>query len=84
MDSIAWGLRTAVVVAEDGDLEKAVQARYESWKSDLGKKIEGSGSFDEIAAVGYEVPWKLTPEDSSHHEALRSIVLRAMMRAVRG
>jgi len=48
------------------------------------KKIEGSGSFDEIAAAGYQVPWKLTPEQSSHHEALRSIVLRAMMRAVRG
>jgi xylose isomerase len=85
MDSIAWGLRTAVVVAEDGDLDKAVQARYESWKSGLGQKIEaGSLSFEDLAAEGYKMPWKLTPEQSSHHEALRSIVLRAMMRAVRG
>jgi xylose isomerase len=84
MDSIAWGLRTAVVVAEDGDLEKAVQARYESWKSDFGKKIEaGKASFDEIAAAGLPVSWQLTPAQSSHHEALRSIVLRAMMRSVR-
>jgi xylose isomerase len=85
MDSIAWGLRTAVVVAEDSDLDKAVQARYESWKSGLGQKIEaGSLSFEDLAAEGYKMPWKLTPEQSSHHEALRSIVLRAMMRAVRG
>ena len=85
MDSIAWGLRTAVVVAEDGDLDKAVQARYESWKSGLGQKIEaGSLSFEDLAAEGYKMPWKLMPEQSSHHEALRSIVLRAMMRAVRG
>jgi len=84
MDSIAWGLLTAVVVAEDGELEKAVEARYGSWKSDLGKKIDGSGSFDEIAAAGYQVPWNLTPAQSSHHETLRSIILRAMMRAVRG
>ena len=84
MDSISWGLRTAAVVAEDGDLAKAVEARYESWKSDLGLKIEGAGSFEEIAAAGYQTPWQLKPEQSSHHEALRSIVLRAMMRAVRG
>jgi xylose isomerase len=85
MDSMAWGLRTAVLVAEDGDLDKAVAARYESWESELGQKIEaGNASFEEIAAAGYKVPWQLTPEQSSHHEALRSIVQRAMMRAVRG
>jgi len=83
MDAIAWGLRTAVEVAQDGELQAAVEKRYESWKSDLGKKIEaGTASFDEIAAVGTKLSWKLTPEQSSHHEALRSIVLRAMMRAV--
>ncbi len=85
MDAIAWGLRTAVVVAEDGDLEKAVEARYASWKTGLGPKIEaGKASFDEIAADGAKMSWTLTPEQSSHHEALRSIVMRAMMRAVRG
>lgn len=85
MDSIAWGLRSAVVVAEDGDLDKAISARYESWKSGFGKRIEsGAASFDEIAVEGLKMPWPLTPEQSSHHEALRSIVLRAMMRAVRG
>jgi xylose isomerase len=84
MDAIAWGLRTAVVVMEDGDLEAAVQTRYESWKSDLGLRIEaGKASFDEIAVEGVKTPWQLTPAQSSHHEALRSIVLRAMMRAVR-
>ncbi len=84
MDAIAWGLRTAAEVIEDGELEKAVQARYASWESKLGKKIEeGKASFKEIATAGYKTPWQLTPAQSSHHEALRSIVLRAMMRAVR-
>ena len=84
MDAVSWGLRTAAVVAEDGLLDAAVAKRYESWKSKLGKKIEsGKASFEEIAAVGYETPWQLTPGQSSHHEALRSIVLRAAMEAVR-
>jgi len=84
MDAVSWGLRTAAVVAEDGLLEAAVAKRYESWKSDLGKKIEaGTASFEEIAAAGYKTPWQLTPAQSSHHEALRSIVLRAMMEAAR-
>lgn len=83
MDSIAWGLRTAAVVVEDGDLETAVQDRYKSWKDELGQKIEaGTASFDEVATAGYQMPWQLTAAQSSHHEALRSIVLRAMMRAV--
>lgn len=83
MDSIAWGLRTAAVVAEDGDLEAAVHARYSSWQSRLGQKIRmGRAGVNEIAAEGLNVPWQLTTAQSSHHEALRSIVLRAMMRAV--
>jgi xylose isomerase len=84
MDAIALGLRVAAEVLEDGALDKAVQARYSSWGSELGKKIEaGKASFEEIATEGYKTPWQLTPAQSSHHEALRSIVLRAMMRAVR-
>ena len=54
-----------------GVYEKCMPARYVN-------------TIDEIAADGAKMSWTLTPEQSSHHEALRSIVMRAMMRAVRG
>jgi xylose isomerase len=84
IDTMAWGLRTAAVVLEDGDLERAIQARYGTWRSELGVKIEtGKATPEEIAAAGYSVPFGIVAEQSSHHEAIQSLVLRAMMRAVR-
>jgi xylose isomerase len=83
MDSLAWGLRTAAVVIADGELQEKVNARYASWGSGLGAKIEGgNATAEEVATYGHSVLLKLRVEQSSHHEELRSIVLRAMMRAV--
>ena len=84
MDAMAWGLRTAGVVIQDGKLEGAIQERYSTWKSGLGLGIEAKKpDCRAIAKAGYGVPFGVTAEQSSHHEAIKSIVLRAQMRAIR-
>ncbi|MCX6722840.1 MAG: xylose isomerase, partial [Candidatus Staskawiczbacteria bacterium] len=84
MDTMAWGLRTAAVVMEDGRLDGMVLARYDSWRSDVGRMIEvGKPDLKAIARIGYETPFGVTATQSAHHEAIRSVVLRAAMQAIR-
>ena len=46
MDAFARGLKVAAGIIEDGALSSIVDARYSSWNSELGKKIEaGTTSF---------------------------------------
>ena len=87
MDTMALGFRTAAVVAEDGDLETAIFSRMATWKTNEVSKFIDQKEINhaaqlEIARIGYATPFGVTAEMSSHHEAARSLVLRAMMRAV--
>jgi xylose isomerase len=84
MDTMALGLLTAAIVIQDGELERIIQSRYSTWDSTLGKEIVSFGCDPKaIAAVGYNVSFGVNANQSSHHEMIRSIVLRAMMKACR-
>ncbi|XP_064606210.1 uncharacterized protein LOC135471091 [Liolophura sinensis] len=49
MDSFARGLKAAAKILEEGVLEKYVKARYSSYESGIGKKIdEGTATFEEL------------------------------------
>lgn len=52
MDAFARGLKVAQAIIDDGRLSEFVSARYGSWNSALGKKIEaGKSSFAELEKV---------------------------------
>jgi xylose isomerase len=80
MDIMAWGLRTAAIVIEEGKLRDLIDGRYRSWSSELADVIAGN-DWDEIAEAGYSTPFGVLESRSAHHEMAKSIVLRAMMRA---
>ncbi len=49
MDTLARGLLMAARIQEEGILDQMVQERYQSWKQDLGAKIEaGKTDFREL------------------------------------
>ena len=51
MDAFARGLRIAAKIVEDGRLAEFVNARYSSFDSDLGQKVEaGQCSLQELEA----------------------------------
>ena len=55
MDAFARGLKVAAKIIEDGALSDVVAARYSSWDSDLGKKIEaGQTNFGELEKLMLE------------------------------
>lgn len=55
MDAFARGLKGAARMIEDGTFDKAVEARYEGWSSDLGRKIEARQvGFEELEAYTLE------------------------------
>jgi len=42
MDAFARGLRNASEIIKDGQFEKMLKGRYETYESDLGKKLENN------------------------------------------
>lgn len=55
MDAFARGLKIAHAIIEDGRLDDFVKARYSSWDSELGQKIEsGSATLAELEAIALE------------------------------
>ena len=51
MDAFARGLKIAAAIIEDGQLDAFVKARYSSWDSDLGAKVEaGETSLQDLEA----------------------------------
>jgi xylose isomerase len=51
MDAFARGLKIAHAIHADGKLEEFIKARYSSWDSDFGKKIEsGTCTLEEVEA----------------------------------
>ncbi len=73
MDAFARGLKIANAIIEDGRLDDFVKARYSSWDSDLGRKIEaGECSLAELEAYALE---RGEPEISSgRQEMLESLI----------
>ncbi len=55
MDAFARGLKIAHAIIEDGRLDDFVKARYSSWDSELGQKIEsGSATLAELETIALE------------------------------
>ena len=55
MDAFARGLKIANAIIEDGRLGDFVKARYSSWNSDLGQKVEsGNASLAELETLALQ------------------------------
>jgi xylose isomerase len=76
MDAFARGLKIAVAIREDKALENIVSARYASWDSDLGQKIEnGSIGFQELEEIML-AQGDAGPNGSGRQELIEHIVNR--------
>ena len=51
MDALALGLIKAAAILEDGRLDAALKEKYASFESDLGKKILGGATLEELSAI---------------------------------
>ena len=81
MDAFAKGLKVAAKIIEDGAIQNIVDARYNSWNSELGQKIEaGSATFAELEALMLE-KGEATPNTSGRQELLENIVNRYLDRS---
>ncbi len=57
MDAFAKGLKVAAAIRADGGLQDALNLRYESWNSDLGKSIEsGQQDFESLSSYAAANP----------------------------
>ncbi len=75
MDAFARGLRIAHRIMKDGALERFKRARYASWNSSLGKKVEsGKATLEEIERYALRVG--ATPEfnPSGRQELLENLI----------
>ena len=73
MDAFARGLRIAAAIRADGRLDDMLHARYASWESELGERIEqGSVTLEELEAHAAAAG---EPDlASGQEELLRSII----------
>jgi xylose isomerase len=73
MDTFARGLKIAAALRADGRIADFVKARYATWDSDLGRKIEqGKGSLEELAKAALAQPAPVL--SSGGQEYLENIV----------
>jgi xylose isomerase len=73
MDTFARGLKIAAALRADGRIADFIQARYATWDSDLGQKIEqGRASLEELAKIALAQPAPVLP--SGGQEYLENIV----------
>lgn len=74
MDAFARGLKIAHAIREDGRLADFVKTRYQSWDSDLGRKVEaGKASFADLEA--YIAPkGEVTTNTSGRQEMLENLI----------
>ncbi len=74
MDSFAFGLLKAAALIEDGRIEGFVDKKYESFDSDLGKKIRnGETTLAELAQRASELKNVKTPV-SGNQEYLEGVL----------
>ena len=73
MDAFARGLKIAHNIIEDGRLDDFVKARYSSWDSELGQKIEsGNASLAELETLALQKNIEDIP--SGRQEMLENLV----------
>jgi xylose isomerase len=73
MDAFARGLKIAAALRADGRMADFVKARYATWDSDLGRKIEqGRSSLEELAGIALSQPAPVL--SSGRQEYLENIV----------
>lgn len=75
MDTIARAFLCAAALYEGGELERHVAQRYAGWDGELGRKILGGASLDELAALTHECGLDPQPQ-SGRQEHLENIVNR--------
>lgn len=74
MDSFAFGLLKAAKIIEDGRLEGFVKEKYESFETDLGKKIRaGETTLEELAERASQMKSVKTPM-SGRQEYLEGVL----------
>jgi xylose isomerase len=71
-DAFARGLKAAAAIRADGRIASFIAARYASWDSDLGRRIEaGEVGLDELEKIAlYATSW---PVESGRQEMLEHI-----------
>jgi xylose isomerase len=73
MDAFARGLKIAAAIIEDGRLGEFVKARYSSWDSGIGAKIEkGEASLETLQAYALSQPEPTIP--SGRQEMLENLI----------
>ena len=73
MDTFARGLKIAAAIRADGRIEEFVKARYASWDSELGRKVEsGKASLAELERHALAHPASIPP--SGGQEYLENLV----------
>lgn len=78
MDTFALGLVKAAELIENGELDAFVEKRYESFESELGKKIRSGGAtLSELAAYAEKLG-TCPPAQSGRQEYLETIVNRTL------
>lgn len=79
MDAFARGLQVASAIRADGRIEEFVAARYASWDSPLGRRIEaGEASFAELHALALQSPAPTL--HSGRQEVLEGIINQYLSR----
>ncbi len=78
MDTFALGLIKAAELIENGELDAFIGKRYESFESELGKKIRGGcATLSELAAHAEKLG-TCPPVSSGRQEYLEGIVNRTL------
>jgi xylose isomerase len=74
MDAFARGLKIAHAICQDGRLADFIAARYGSWSSPLGKKVEaGQASFEELETAALRTG-DVTSNQSGRQEMLENLI----------
>jgi xylose isomerase len=74
MDAFARGLKIAHAIREDGRLAGFIAARYGSWSSALGERVEtGQASFEELEAAALRMG-DVTSNQSGRQEMLENLI----------
>ena len=78
MDTYALGLIKAAKLIENGELDAFVEKKYESFNSELGRKIRaGEATLEELSDYAVKMGNCALPQ-SGRQEYLESVVNRAM------
>lgn len=78
MDTFALGLISAANIIENGEIDRFVKQRYESFTTGIGAKIlSGSATLDELSAYAEKMKKPAVPQ-SGRQEYLERIVNKAM------